>query len=144
MLGGAVHADLAVLSWPRSAPRERGPSADGRENDPRNPFMMFAIQREGGGGGGSGSPHATGRGGRGHLSYSRNPPHAVLGEALVERRLLEITGWTVVPVGRHVWKVWEGQEEQMMFLLGCMDDAAARKVREAQRKGGGEPRRRGR
>ena len=70
------------------------------------------------------------------MSYSRNPPHAVLGEAVVERRLLELAGWSVVPVGRHVWKVWEGKEEQMMFLLGCMDDAVARKMRAAQSKRG--------
>ena len=51
VMGGAVHADLAVLSWPRSAPRGSGSAIGGRDDPGRNPLMMVAVQREEGGGG---------------------------------------------------------------------------------------------
>ena len=77
---------------------------------------MVAVLREddldrptGSGGGGGG-------GGPGGWQYSRNAPHSELGEAVVERRLLALAGYRVVSVPRHLWKVWDRPEEQIMFM----------------------------
>ncbi|GAX77288.1 hypothetical protein CEUSTIGMA_g4734.t1 [Chlamydomonas eustigma] len=48
--------------------------------------------------------------------YSRNPPHNELGESILERRLLQLGGWRVVSVSFHQWGLWEGAEEQLMYL----------------------------
>ena len=68
----------------------------------------MVVRREGvgGEGGGGGRP----------AHHSRSVPHAELGDAVMERRLLELAGRHVVSVPRHLWRVWEGPEEQLMFL----------------------------
>lgn len=48
--------------------------------------------------------------------FSRSLPHTELGDAVVRHRLLHICGWHVVPVAHHLWQLWEGPEEQLMFL----------------------------
>ena len=106
VLGGALLADLALTSAPGGS------------------TSKVAVQRQGGldgGGGGQGG----GMGGSLSSGLSRNAPHEVLGEAVVERRLLELAGWRVVPVERHVWKVWEGPEEQLMYMHARLAEGAA-------------------
>lgn len=84
LLGGAVHADLAVLE---------------------EAHMPVAVQREGG------------------KHYSRSTPHVELGGTVLERRLLQLAGCTVVSVPGHVWKLWDMPEEQVMYLCGQMAEA---------------------
>ena len=91
-LGGAVVADLVLTSPPTAVVTGLG---EGRVRQlRRSDKNAMAVQREDHGGGGVGR------------RYSRNAPHSELGEAVVERRLLTLAGWTVVSVPRHLWHLW--------------------------------------
>lgn len=118
-------ADLALTSAPSSSTlssHKLPPGHQRRDGGRRTAWNHGSGRSRGGGGGAAVVVLRQDHLGRG-MHYSRNAPHSELGEAVVERRLLALAGWRVVTVPRHLWKVWEQPEEQLMYLYAKLAEA---------------------
>ena len=130
LLGGALLADLALTSAPSLGISESdagSSSPSGSRQCGGGRYSRRGGRSRGGGSGWEGNvvvrrEGVGGEGGR-PAHHSRSVPHAELGDAVLERRLLELAGRHVVSVPRHLWRVWEGPEEQLMFLHARLAEA---------------------